>query len=129
MPAALFRAMRPDGTPADVIVFIRNGRLMAQALDDSATLEGSPVELAQEASQLVAPAARPFSAGGDVLAFVARSGIETRPTWVGSPRSSSRTRRLSLGPTAGYPAVTGCLEALRIQARGRFVVRAAPRQS
>ena len=33
IPAALFHAMRPDGTPAEVIVFIRNGRLMAQALD------------------------------------------------------------------------------------------------
>ena len=104
MPAALFHAMRPDGTPADVIVFIRNGRLMAQALDDSATLEGSPVELAQDASQLVAPAARPFSAGGDVLAFVARSGIETRPTWV------DRRGRV-LGPAA---SVTGQMRDVRL---------------
>ena len=96
--------MRPDGTPAEVIVFIRNGRLMAQALDDSATLEGSPVELAQEASQLVAPAARPFSAGGDVLAFVARSGIETRPTWV------DRRGRV-LGPAA---SVSGQLRDIRL---------------
>lgn len=112
MPATLLDAGNA-ADPRPVVAFIQNGRLMAQRLQPSASgLDAAePVLLAADASVLVTQSARPFSVGADVLAFTSRSGVQTRPTWVGRDGAV-------LGPAA---SVTGQLRDLRLSPNGRML--------
>jgi Tol biopolymer transport system component len=67
--------------------------------------------VAQEASRLVTAPSRPFSAAGDVLAYVSRSDILSRPTWVDRVG-------LVLGPAA---SITGQLRDIRLSPDGRLL--------
>ncbi len=110
MPATLLTVPSPDGPLRHVVAYLSNGRLMAQRLaPDGTAVLGDAVEIAGEASRLVTQSARPFSAGANVLAFTSRSGVQTRPTWVG------RTGEI-LGPAA---SVSGQLRDIRLSPDAR----------
>jgi Tol biopolymer transport system component len=107
MPAGLFPGV--NGGPW-LLTFLQNGRLMAQRVDPATgELRGVATVVAQEASRLVTQSARPFSSGGEALAFVSRSDVETRPTWV------DRQGTL-LGPVT---SLTGQLRDIRLSPDGK----------